>query len=301
MAHRTSLALRSMGIAAAIWVLVGVPITGLIAALSMSFWVLAAFADMAGTAAVLGAVQGLWFYLVGKRSTPGRDGVLTLGLLSGAFLGALGFRPVFSHTSIIAARPTAALMLAAGVAGGIVSGFIAALILRRRLPTRSSTLRRGIAIGGLLAIGLAAIDYFVYWPAAAERIAVPEITHEEIASLSAGNARGSAWAGCYRYQGKLPLGTGGAFGRLKVAQTDGMLKVIDGSDTQPLVGGVDRDGSFRFGGDVRTIRNPLRVLWQGKFNGHSFQFARRVTVVNGENGLGTNPLTGTAELIRCDF
>lgn len=54
------LGLRNIGTAGALWVMVGVPVAAAIAALSLSLWVIASFPEMALTAALLGAVQGLW-------------------------------------------------------------------------------------------------------------------------------------------------------------------------------------------------------------------------------------------------
>jgi hypothetical protein len=144
---------------------------------------------------------------------------------------------------------------------------------------------------------LMAIEYQLYWPATTERIAVPEISRQDIAALSAGNARGSQWTGCYEFQGKTPLGKGGGSGLLKVVQTDGVLKVEVGRDS--FLGGVDRDGRFRFGAEIIERTDTLRILWRGKFHDNSFDFNERLTVVNGVNSLGANPLTGTGKLISC--
>lgn len=291
------LALRSIGTAGALWVVVGVPVSAAIAALSFSVWVIASFPAMALTAALLGAVQGLWFCLAGQRSKPEYDDLLPLGLLSGGFLGLLGFPPVFSRASIIAARPTVAVFLMAAIVGGLAAGLVAARVLTMPLRGRRFKLGWKVVIGGLIV--LTAIDYRFYWPAAAERIAAPEVSRQEIANLSAGDARGSAWAGCYKYQGRLPLGTGGETGQLKVAQTEGMLRVEKWGEPYSLLGGVDRNGRFRFGAEISTGQGTLRVLWQGKFHGNYLEFKRRTTVVNGANDLGARQLTGTAQLTTC--
>jgi len=168
---------------------------------------------MAVTAALLGALQGLGFYLPGQRSKPEYDGLLALGLFSGGFLGALGFPPVFSHTNIIADRSTVGVFLMAAMVGGVAAGLVSASALAKPLRGRRLTLGWRVVIGGLII--LTAIDYHFYWPATAERIAVPEVSRQEITDLSAGNARGSAWTGCYQYQGRLPLHTSGEHGQLK--------------------------------------------------------------------------------------
>lgn len=79
---------------------------------------------------------------------------------------------------------------------------------------------------------LTAIDYQFFWSATTERIAPPEVSHQEITSFSAGNARGSTWSGCYRYQGRPPLGIGAEHGELKVVETNGVLHV-EGSFVEP--------------------------------------------------------------------
>jgi len=293
------LAFKSIGTATALWVVVAVPVAGIIAAFSLSVWVIASFPAMALTAAVLGAVQGLCFYLAGRRSEPENDGLRWLGLFSGGFLGVLGFPPVFSRAGIIAARPAVAIFLMAAIVGGLAAGFVSARVLAKPLRGRRLTLGWRVVIGGLIV--LTVLDYHFYWPATAERIAVPEVSRQEIMSLSAGNARGSAWAGCYQYQGQLPLGTGGESGQLKIAQSDGVLKVEKWGEAHPLLGGVDRDGRFRFGAEISIGQESYRVLWQGKFHGNWLEFKRRMTVLNGANKyrLGAMQLTGTAQLTQC--
>jgi len=288
---------RSVATAAAVWVVVGVPIAGVIAALRASLWVIASFLEMAFTATVLGVIQGLWFYLAGPRSKPEGDSLVWLGLFSGGFLGVLGFAPVFSRTSIIAARPTVAVFLLAAIVGGCAAGLVSARVLARPLRGRSLTLGWGVVIGSLIV--LTAIDYHFYWPSTVERIAAPEVSRKEITNLAPGNAHGSAWAGCYQYQGQLPLGTGGERGQLRVAQTDGVLKVQQWGEAHPFLGGVDRNGRFRFGAEISSGEDTFRVLWQGKFYGNSFEFKRRTTVVKGANNLGATQLTGTAQLAPC--
>jgi hypothetical protein len=77
---------------------------------------------------------------------------------------------------------------------------------------------------------------------------------------------------------------------LKVIQTDGSLKVSDGT-AGALLGGVDADGRFRIGAE-RTApdRDILRVLWEGRFEGRSVVFARRTAVLRGEDFLNTTEL-----------
>ena len=291
------LALRSVATAAAVWVVVGVPSAGVIAALRASLWVILSFPHMAICAAVLGAMQGLWFYLAALRSKPEGDSLVWLGLFSGAFLGVLGFPPVFSRTNIIAARPTAAVFLLAAIVGGFAAGLVSARVLATPLQGRGLALGWKVVFGSLIV--LTALDYHFYWPTTVERIAAPEVSGEEISNLAPGNARGSAWTGCYQYQGQLPLGTGGERGQLRVVQVDGVLKVQQWGEAHPLLGGVDRNGRFRFGAEISSGPDTFRVLWQGKFYADSFEFKRRMTVVSGSNDLGATQLTGTAQLTTC--
>ena len=289
-------AFGSIGIAAAMWLVVCAPVAAGIAAYLVSFWMLSSFPEIAVTATVLGALQGLLFYLAGSgRSKSEYDGFLWLGAFSGAFLGVLGFPPVFSRAGVIAARPTVAVFILAAIAGGVTAGLVSGHVLTTLLWGRSLNLGRGVVLGGLLV--LAAIDYHFYWPATIERIAVPEVSLQDIAGLSAGSARGSQWTGCYEFQGRYPLGTGGQYGRLKLVQTDGVLKVDEGRDS--FLGGVDRDGRFRFGAEITERTDTFRIVWQGRFHGNSFDFNKRLTVVKGVNSLGVNPLTGTGQLIPC--
>ncbi len=291
--------LRSIATAALIWVVVGVPIAGVIAAFSVSAYVFAAYREMALTAATLGASQGLWFYLAGCRSNPDHDNFLRLGLVSGGILGLLGFPPVFSSADIIASRPTVAVLLIAAIVGGVAAGLVSARVLTK--PLRGRRLGLGLkAVAGGLVI-LTTLDYYFYWPETTERIAATEVSRQEIDNLPVGDARGSAWSGCYAYQGRLPLGGGGGSGDLKIAQADGVLKVEVTSmgSTYSLAGGIDRNGRFRFGGEFSLGQNTYREIWQGRFRGTSFNFKRRTTVPRTPYNLGVESLSGTAQLIPC--
>ena len=127
------------------------------------------FPGIAVTATVLGALQGLLFYLAGSgRSKSEYDGFLWLGAFSGAFLGVLGFPPVFSRAGVIAARPTVAVFILAAIAGGVTAGLVSGHVLTTLLWGRSLNLGRGVVLGGLLV--LAAIDYHFYWPATIEEL-----------------------------------------------------------------------------------------------------------------------------------
>ena len=293
---------RSVAATAVVWVVVGVPAAAIIAASRMFVWVIFALPEMAETAAVLGAVQGLWLYLAGRPEP--EDGHLRwFGPAAGGVLGLLGFPPVFSRINgVVADRLLVAVSLLAAVCGGIAAGFVSTKVVAVPVRGRRSTLNQPLVLGCLLVLPLAALDYHFYWVPMVDRLPVPQVSRQVVTSLAAGNARGSAWAGCYQYLGQLSRGSGvlgKEGGLLKVAQADGALKVVDG-DAHPLLGGVDGDGRFRFGAERTTGQDTLRVLWEGKFHGNSFDFTKRVTGLRGPNLLNTTRLTGTAQRISCN-
>ena len=90
------------------------------------------------------------------------------------------------------------------------------------------------------------------------------------------------------------LGTRGEGGQLRVTQTDGLLKVEKGVGPYSLRGGADRNGRFRFGAEISTGQDTLRVLWQGKFHSNSLEFKRGMTAVKGANDVRITQLTPTA-------
>jgi hypothetical protein len=279
-----------------------VPVAAVIAAFRVFVWVIFSFPEMVATAAVLGAVHGLWLYLAGLPCEPESFDLRWFGPISGGILGVLGFPPVFSRIDgIVADRLMVAVSLLAAVCGGIAAGFVSAR--RVTVPrVRGSILGRSVVVGCLLVLPLGALDYHFYWPATADRLPVSRVSHQAVTNFSAGDAHGSAWTGCYQYLGQLSRGSGvlgGEGGLLRVGQTDGSLRVLDGS-ADPLLGAVDGNGRFRFGGERTTGQDTLRVLWEGKFNDNSLNFTRRTTVLRGMNVLNTTRLTGTAQRISCN-
>ena len=292
---------RSTATAATVWVIVGVPVAALIAALRVSAWVILSIPEMAATAAVLGAAQGLWLSLVGRPSKSEYGGIRWLGSVSGGLLGLLGFPPVFSRTNIVADRLLVAVAVLAAICGGIAAGFISGRVVAVPVRGRRSTLRRSVVTGCLVVVPLAALDYRFYWPPTAERLPVPRVSHQAVTNLSAGNAQGSTWAGCYEYLGKFSRGSGvigKGGGQMRVAQTDGALKVLNGSAT-PLLGGVDARGRFRFGAERITGEYTLRELWEGTFKGNSLDFTQRTMVLRGTDILNTTQSTGTGRRVSC--
>jgi hypothetical protein len=257
---------------------------------------------MVASAIVLGAVQGLWLFLAGRPSESEYGDHLWVGSVSGGILGLMGFPPVFSRSNIVADRMMVAIFLLAAICGGISAGLVSARVVAVPLRGRRSVLGRSVVAGCLLVLPLAALDYHFYWPAAADRLPVPRVSHQAVTNLSAGDARGSAWAGCYQYLGQLTRGSGvigKEGGLLTVAQTDGALKVLNG-DAYPLLGGVDGNGRFRFGAERAAGRDTLRVLWEGRFNSNSLNFTRRMTGLRGTNILNTTRLNGMAQRISCN-
>ena len=159
MQHRLFLSLdpfRTIATTAAVWVIVGVPVAAIIAALRVFVFVVTSFPEMAVTAAALGAVQGLWLYLAGRSSEPEPGSLRWLGSLSGAVLGLLGFPPVFSRSNIVADRLMVAVFLLAAIGGGIAAGLASAAVVAVPVRGRRSDLGRSVALGCLLVLPLAA-------------------------------------------------------------------------------------------------------------------------------------------------
>jgi hypothetical protein len=293
---------RRIATAAAVWVIVGVPVAAVIAALRVFVFVVTSFPEMASTAAVLGAVQGLWLYLAGRPSESESGGLRWLGAVSGGVLGLLGFPPVFARSNVVADRLMVAVFLVAAICGGIAAGLASSKVVAVPLRGRRSNLGRSLALGCLLVMPLAALDFYFYWPPAADRLPVPRVTRLAITNISAGDAQGSTWSGCYQYLGQLSRGSGVVGkegGLLKVSQTGGALKVLNGG-ASPLLGGVDGNGNFRIGAETVTGQDTIWVVWEGKFSGSSLEFKRRMTVLRGADIQNTTQLTGTAQRFSCD-
>jgi hypothetical protein len=169
---------RSIATAAAVWAIVGVPVAAVIAAFRVSIWVITSFPEMAATAAILGAVQGLWLYLAGQPSESEYVYLRWLGSVSGGILGLLGFPPVFSRSNIVADRLMVAVFLLAAICGGIAAGLASARVVAVSLRGRRSTMGRSVVAGCLLVLPLAALDYQLYWPPTADRLPVPRVSHQ---------------------------------------------------------------------------------------------------------------------------
>jgi hypothetical protein len=280
-----------------------VPVAAVVAAFRVFVWVIFALPEMAATAAVLGVVQGLWLWLVGRPSNSEYSHFRWFGPVAGGVLGLLGFPPVFSRINgVVADRLLVAVFLLAAICGGIAAGFVSARVVAVPLRGRRSTLGRSVVIGCILVLLLAALDCHFYWLPTVDRLPVPQVSRQAVTNLAPGDARGSTWAGCYQYLGQTSRGSGvigKEGGLLKVGQVDGAVRVLDG-DAHPLLGGVDGNGRFRFGGERTTGPDTLRVLWEGKFHDNSLDFTRRMTGLRGLNLLNTTRLNGTAQRISCN-
>jgi hypothetical protein len=284
--------LKRIAAAAAVWVMVGVPVAAAIAAFRVFVYVLVSLPEMVCIAAVLGAAQGAWLSL----GAPPAKHVRPIAAVSGGVLGVLGFPPLVSRLNVIVDRPTVAVFFLAAVIGGIAAGLAASRIIAA--PLRAS-LARTIFLGGVVFVALVVVDYRFYWPATIDRLPVPIVSHQAIANLSAGTASGSTWSGCYQYLGQTSRGSGVIGkdgGLLTVAEADGALKVFDGG-AQASMGGVDSNGRFRFGTERTTGDTTLRDLWEGDFNSEGF--TRRMSVSRGNEVINTTRLTGTVRRVSC--
>lgn len=291
---------KTILISAAIWVLVAVPVAAGVSFLVVSVFIIYAFKDMAMTAAVIGASQGLCLFLTAKlsppapESSPERNAVSEwFGAAFGGALGLLGFVPVYSHTSISGGILPVFIFLLAAITGGALAG----TVCRRRLtvsPLRPVELRRAFVLASLLLLILAAADYKVYWPKLDDEHPTPILV---LSGLSAGDAKGAAWSGCYDSSGRFSDGSGSEGGRLLVRQQDGALDIsyLDGTSYH---GGVYRNGHLRAGGKTNDGGGTTRTFWTGIFEGDSFAFTKRETWVRNWT-INTMKVAGTAKRVSC--
>jgi len=292
--------LRNVVSSSVVWATVGAPVAAVVAALRVFVWVVFSLPEMIVTAAVLGAVQGLWLRLAGSTAENESAFRRWFGLVSGGVLGILGFPVVFSRINgVVADRPLVFVSLVAAGCGGLAAGFVSASVLTLRRSR--SALGRSVLLGCLFVPSLAAVDYHFFWPATVDRLPVPSLSRGDVANYPAGDARGSTWAGCYEYLGQTTRGSGGLGregGLLRVNQSDGSLKVSDGDSD--LLGAVYSDGRFRFGAERKAGQDTLRFLWEGTFNGAALDFSKRTTLLRGASVVNTTRLIGTAQRIDCN-
>jgi hypothetical protein len=302
-------ACRTIVTAAAIWVFLGVPVAAAITGVVLLFFVVLAVPVMAATAAVLGAAQGLCLVVASRwsrsRACTRREadsaGIRWFGAISGGVLGLLGFLPVYSHTSIVVKTPAVYVFLVAGISAGAVAGTVCCWKLPVKLLS-PPTPRRTFAVGSLVVLALAAIGYGTYWDATVDRLPVPEVSKNSISQLSAGNAKGSVWSGCYDYRGTMSQGsgmTGFEGGLLIVKQNDGLLAISSSRETN-WHGGVNESGRFRAGVETNYGQDTLRTLWEGRFASNSFNFTKRDSLVRDGRLVNTTKAAGTAQRISCN-
>lgn len=301
-------AFRTILTTAAVWVCLGVPVAAAISGIVLLFFVILAVPEMAATAAVLGTAQGFCL-LVASRWSRSRASaspetksasIRWFGTISGGVLGLLGFLPVFSHTSIIVKTPAVAVFVGAAISAGTVAGTVCCWKLPAKLLSPPAP-GRTFAVGGLVVLALAAIDYGTYWNATVDRVPVPEVSKTSILQLSAGNATGSGWSGCYDYRGTMSQGSGmlgGESGLVIVKQNDGLLEISRGPTNWH--GGVNKSGRFRAGVETNYGQETMRTLWEGRFANDSFSFTERNTLVRNDRLVNTTKATGTAQRISCN-
>jgi hypothetical protein len=150
-----------------------------------------------------------------------------------------------SRTNIVADDTTVAVFVRAALLGGAAAGAVASRAVNAFAKVRPRSADRTIAAerrdpGGA---GRGRLPWF--WEPTVDRLPPSAVSAPAIASLGAGT--GSAWTGCYEYNGHFRRSNGlvGAEGGLiRVVQPDGRLTLLD-RDAPPLSGGVGRGGDFR--------------------------------------------------------
>lgn len=292
---------RTILTAAAIWVSLGVPTAAFIAGTILFVFVIYAVPEMAVAAATLGAAQGLCLFLAAKwsRTAPGtflaaNSTAVWFGAVFGGALGLLGFVPVYSRTSITTDFPVVIIFVVAAMSGGAIAGAVCCRKLTGTVLGPLSPIRSFVVVS-LFVLALAAIDQKMYWTAFDNRHPMPVIV---LTNLSAGDARGTAWSGCYDYSGRLSDGTGGEGGRLVVRQADGVLEISEG-DLIHYRGGVQKNGQFSAEAKTDYDQETIRTLWNGRFDINSTIFTKRDTLVRHGWPVSTRKVTGTAQRIPC--
>jgi hypothetical protein len=291
---------RTILTSAAIWVFLAVPVAAGISFLAVSLLIIYAVKEMVATAAVLGAVQGLCLFLMAKwsRPVPGSspenpNRCSWFGALFGGALGLLGFVPVYSYTSISGAFWLVIIFLIAAISGGAVAGMVCCGGISARLRC-SVALGRSFVLASLFMLTLAVADYKMYWHGLDDQHPTPLLA---LTNLSAGDARGTAWSGCYDYSARISDGSGGEGGILSIRQQDGGLNISD-PDGASFRGGVDRNGHFRAGAKTGYDGYTIRILWTGTFGMNSFTATKRDTWV-GHWKINTMKMAGTAKRVSC--
>lgn len=285
---------RTVLTAVALWVLLAVPVAGVVSMISLSALFLFALREMAITAAVLGAIHGLWLLLCPPPHTSSDScqkptDPRWVCALSGGVLGLMGFLPVYAQTTIFLGYPAIANVFAAGMCGGAVAGIALGQSLSRR-GFSPPELRQTLIVGGLLTLALGAIEYATFWNSVVDRIPLLRIS---VANLRVGDATGKDWSGCYRFSEIYTNGSGAEGPGILVVKQDGGYLEISPDETLHLRGGIDRDDRFQVGEEIHEGDLTVRVLWEGRF-GSGILFKERVTAlkdgrivnVDAKKGLG---------------
>jgi hypothetical protein len=291
---------RELLIAATTWVFLAVPVAAAISAIGLSLMFMFVLKEMAATAVVLGATHGLWVLLAGGSSRfaasglpgPKKFGFRWFGAISGGVLGLLGFLPVYSCTSVNMDYPSIILLVAAGICGGVVAGLVFCSISFARL-SNPPAIAQSLIVGSLLVLAIAAIEYAVYWNPLVDRLPLLKVS---VANLSAGDAKGADWSGCYQYFGILSDRSGAEGGQLVVKQKDGLLEISERGES-PARGGISQEGRFRAGAETSENGITFRTLWEGRF-GSGLVFTKRTTAFGGR-WLNIRSVKGVAQGTSC--
>jgi hypothetical protein len=287
--------------ATAVWVFVAVPVAAAVSAVRLSLLFLFVLPEMAATAAILGAIHGLWVFLANGPSQfagsrlPGAtaSSFRWFGVISGGVLGLLGFLPVYSHTTVLAVYPLLIASIAAAICGGAAAGFAFCWILSAKLFD-PPPIGQSLITGSLLVLALGAMEYAAYWNGTADRLPLLKFA---VTNLPAGDAKDTAWSDCYEYRGIASDGNGGDSGILLVKQRDGLLE-LSSNRNWALQGGVDQQGRFSAGAETTRDGITFRTLWEGRF-GSGLVFTERTTALRDGSVVNITAIWGIGERTGC--
>jgi hypothetical protein len=290
---------------AAIWCSVGLGVAALISALAIFVWAIYVFSVAWRSAAILGAIHGIWLYFEREHWSSVEQHV-RFGMLTGALLGLLAFAPSYIQTGILPSRGwlDIAIYIAAAVLGGLTAGGVNA----RTFPVTSRpqiTSRRGrrILFACLLFLGGGALEYSCYWPSLLRKLPIASLNESSVSNLPAGDAQGTGWSGCFQYLGEYFWSSGvvgGEGGVAYVQQKDGALDISLGGSRPHLIGGAAADGRFWAGAQAPVSQGEVvRTLLKGRFvdKDHLEYSLRRTYLKNGSFG-NTTRVDGTGSRCR---
>ena len=100
-----------------------------------------------------------------------------------------------------------------------------------------------------------------------------------------GNARGTAWSGCFSYEGRAfgpTSGAGTSGGSAQFVQQDGALRLVLGWDRE-FIGGIDRKGQFRVGreqitNDGSILRDRIDEIFET--GAQRYRYTHRTTLLD---------------------